>query len=602
MDAAYRQQLHAAVANATMWQDASSMEAIGEDPEAFSEEAVRDLWAAAPPRAHDGAHHVYVHVPFCKSVCTFCNYKRLRPSSPQLLDRYLERIETSLRTLGPGLSHLRFETLYLGGGTPTVLPAAKLDRLLSMLDASLHFVPGGRRVAEADPAVLGEARARVLARHGVHHVSMGVQTLDADVIRSHDRGAQDASLVARQVDHLRNAGIREFSFDLIVGLADTSAESVLADLDRLLTSLRPKWVDVYALTPTHRYVDLNFGGDFEAFHAFQRPILQEVHRRIGAVARRRGYAVRGSSGHSWSVERRFSLGELATGVALGAQGAARVLSRDLGDRPLTDVLRAAAGELGLHGRPSYTQLVSVQQRPLHLLGLGYSARSRIFGVASLTYQDPDDDPMAEGPAHYLGERHDLDDEARTYLLHMWRDGQGVDRRRFESLFGRSLDSMAGEALTRWRADGRLRELRGRVWLDLPPRREGLEALMWLYPTERLEDTLAARRGLVFRGDALRGAFHPFSVGGAICDGWMLASVAGPVVSLTHEDGSEARLRVVPDVRHTVGVVLRPASRRGGADAQRAVAALRKALAGQGASTWGREADSRPHEVHPAAVI
>lgn len=82
-----RRLLRSTLAEDTRWAATSILATPEEDPVRLSETEVRDLWAAAPTYAHDGAHHVDVHVMFCKSIRTLCNDERLRPSSPHLLDR-----------------------------------------------------------------------------------------------------------------------------------------------------------------------------------------------------------------------------------------------------------------------------------------------------------------------------------------------------------------------------------------------------------------------------------------------------------------------------------------------------------------------------------
>jgi coproporphyrinogen III oxidase-like Fe-S oxidoreductase len=79
-------------------------------PEAtVTEEQIRDVWAEAmanPVTDVETANNIYIHVPFCKSICNFCNYERLRPSNPRLLEAWLERVLRSMRTLGPAVNGL----------------------------------------------------------------------------------------------------------------------------------------------------------------------------------------------------------------------------------------------------------------------------------------------------------------------------------------------------------------------------------------------------------------------------------------------------------------------------------------------------------------
>src|SRR4029077_18608451 len=93
---------------------------------------------------------VYIHVPFCKSICNFCNYDRLQPSSPALLKTWLARVLRSLEVIGPSVRPFTFHALYIGGRAPSVLPAHMLHQLLEGLNATLSWHPRAQRKLEFD--------------------------------------------------------------------------------------------------------------------------------------------------------------------------------------------------------------------------------------------------------------------------------------------------------------------------------------------------------------------------------------------------------------------------------------------------------------------
>ena len=132
--------LHRLYASESEMVDASRLAYLLGPSKEWSEEAVAELWkdaAAASASGRKTHNHMYVHVPFCKSICSFCNYERLRPSRPELLQEYLDRCLQSIDRIAPSTQSLSFRSLYFGGGTPSTLPAKLLDQLLHKL--SSHF-------------------------------------------------------------------------------------------------------------------------------------------------------------------------------------------------------------------------------------------------------------------------------------------------------------------------------------------------------------------------------------------------------------------------------------------------------------------------------
>jgi oxygen-independent coproporphyrinogen-3 oxidase len=188
-----------------------------------------------PPRA------AYVHVPFCRHRCGYCDFT-LVAGRDDLIDGYLAAIErelTRLETPRP------VETRYLGGGTPTHLPAAALRRLLATVARWLPLDPGGEYSVEANPAGLDEARLDVLVEAGVNRVSLGVQSFDARQLATLERDHSPHDVV-EVVTRLRPR-IPNISFDLIFAVPGQS----LADWRNTLTAavaLSPPHLSTYGLT------------------------------------------------------------------------------------------------------------------------------------------------------------------------------------------------------------------------------------------------------------------------------------------------------------------------------------------------------------------
>lgn len=183
----------------------------------------------------------YLHVPFCAHRCGYCDFT-LVARRDDLIEAYLKALEIELRTLGEPRP---VETLFFGGGTPTHLSAAQLERLLAL--ARRWFIPAGEFEfsVEANPAGLDDDKIEVLAAHGVNRISLGVQSFDAAILqqleRDHDRAIVEevVARLKRQCDNL--------SLDLIFGVPGQSLELWRETLARAL-ALQPQHLSTYGLT------------------------------------------------------------------------------------------------------------------------------------------------------------------------------------------------------------------------------------------------------------------------------------------------------------------------------------------------------------------
>jgi oxygen-independent coproporphyrinogen III oxidase len=188
---------------------------------------------------------VYVHVPFCESVCYYCACnkvvtKRHERSEPYLLALFQE-IDIHVATLGRGQS---LSQLHLGGGTPTFLSDEQLERLLVKLQSAFRFVPGGEYAIEIDPRTVDAERLNRLAALGFNRLSLGVQDFDPQVQQAVHR-VQPYESVADLTVAARGAGFDSINMDLIYGLPRQTADSFQTTLERV-TELRPERIALYA--------------------------------------------------------------------------------------------------------------------------------------------------------------------------------------------------------------------------------------------------------------------------------------------------------------------------------------------------------------------
>ncbi|MFZ3123671.1 MAG: oxygen-independent coproporphyrinogen III oxidase [Acidovorax sp.] len=188
---------------------------------------------------------LYVHIPFCESLCYYCACNKIITKHHDRADvylRYLSR-EIDLHTAHCGTGQV-VSQLHLGGGTPTFLSDDGLRQLMAMLRRSFTFVPGGEYSIEVDPRTVTAERLAVLAELGFNRLSFGVQDFDAEVQKAVHR-IQPADQVFALVEASRALGFESVNVDLIYGLPRQTPES----FDRTLAQvaqLRPDRIALYA--------------------------------------------------------------------------------------------------------------------------------------------------------------------------------------------------------------------------------------------------------------------------------------------------------------------------------------------------------------------
>ena len=188
---------------------------------------------------------IYVHIPFCESLCYYCACNKIitkhhERSAPylQLLSR---EVDLHVRHLGRGAS---VSQLHLGGGTPTFFNDKELAELMAMLRRNFSLVPGGEYSIEVDPRTVDETRLETLARLGFNRLSFGVQDFDPTVQKAVHR-VQPAEQVFALVAAARRIGFESVNVDLIYGLPKQTPESFDRTLAQV-TELRPDRIALYA--------------------------------------------------------------------------------------------------------------------------------------------------------------------------------------------------------------------------------------------------------------------------------------------------------------------------------------------------------------------
>ncbi|HEU5182344.1 MAG TPA: radical SAM family heme chaperone HemW [Candidatus Polarisedimenticolia bacterium] len=198
-------------------------------------------------RQGDSPLGVYLHAPFCVSHCTYCDFYTRAYAGEGSLGRFAgalaEEIGISSRTLE--IAGRPVDSVYFGGGTPSLLTALQISRLLAALRSSFGVEPDAEISLEANPESVTEERLQAFRRVGINRLSLGVQSFEPAILAALGR-AHTADRAAQAFHEARAAGFDNVSLDLMLALPGQSPAILREDLQRLL-DLGPDHVSAYLL-------------------------------------------------------------------------------------------------------------------------------------------------------------------------------------------------------------------------------------------------------------------------------------------------------------------------------------------------------------------
>lgn len=196
---------------------------------------------------------IYIHIPFCVSKCGYCDFYSFGGSAAQY-EEYTSALLKSIHFFEERFSR-EADTLYFGGGTPSLLGGERIARIIEAVDKSFPLSGDAEITLEANPADDLRETLRLAAAAGVNRLSLGVQSADAAELRILGRRHTNADVI-RTVADARAVGIDNISLDLMLAIPNQSKESLAATLD-FMYSLAPSHISSYLLkleegTPFHK--------------------------------------------------------------------------------------------------------------------------------------------------------------------------------------------------------------------------------------------------------------------------------------------------------------------------------------------------------------
>ena len=187
---------------------------------------------------------LYIHIPFCDTICYYCGCNKIITKDKTRADEYLNYLEKEMALLAPHLGGRHpLAQLHFGGGTPTFLSDDQLERVFAMIREHFQLLPDGEYSIEIDPRKVGAATIEHLGRLGFNRMSVGIQDFDPKVQAAVNR-IQTVEETREVIEAARNSGFKSVSVDLIYGLPHQTLSSIETTFDTVL-SLAPDRLALY---------------------------------------------------------------------------------------------------------------------------------------------------------------------------------------------------------------------------------------------------------------------------------------------------------------------------------------------------------------------
>ena len=188
---------------------------------------------------------LYVHIPFCRAKCYYCNFNSY-PGLEALIPDYVSALLAEMERWAKLARGHKVQTMYLGGGTPSLLPSAQVAQLIEGAKACFLVATDAEVTLEANPGTVATAYLEAIRKAGVNRLSLGMQSFQPTFLKLLGR-IHDADEARRAFRWAREAGFDNVSLDLIYGLPKQTLEQWRLDLEEA-AAMRPEHISLYGLT------------------------------------------------------------------------------------------------------------------------------------------------------------------------------------------------------------------------------------------------------------------------------------------------------------------------------------------------------------------
>ena len=173
------------------------------------------LWSKN--NVHENNAALYVHIPYCRSKCSFCYFTVAANRNDDEIDVYLDALEKEIHLIAPHVRDRQIESVYIGGGTPTYLSARQLERLFKMLYKNYNLDHVKEWTIESTPTLATAEKLKIMKEYGVTRLSMGIQTTQDNILKKLNRSFERKD-IENVIEMSRNTGIENINLDFMYAL------------------------------------------------------------------------------------------------------------------------------------------------------------------------------------------------------------------------------------------------------------------------------------------------------------------------------------------------------------------------------------------------
>lgn len=328
---------------------------------------------------------LFVYIPFCQKKCFFCRQYSL-PENQNYMADYLKRMYLEFAEMKETFSGIKFDTLYIGGGTPTVLSSEDLEKLFLEIYDNFKIKKDSQIMIEATPTTINEEKVNVLKKNGVNRMTIGIQSFDQNVLKRNNRYDKKED-VKKIIKYIQKQNFCRISTDLIAGLPGETVTGFESGLNETI-AIKPDMINVYAFSPQKDTIFSKAKEEYSKLDMGRRSEMMRLARE--KLSKAEGYKPLQYGG--WAKDE---------------------LSRNIQE---TDFIEHKAS----------------------LLSFGHIARSHIYGFQKYMCLPKKHTDMASKKSNgfgYLGQTIDFEDEIRKYVIMNLR--RGISITKFFKLFGKS---------------------------------------------------------------------------------------------------------------------------------------------------------------------
>ena len=231
---------------------------------------------------------IYVHIPFCKQKCKYCDFTSF-PCMEDKYDKYFECVSKEIIEKADELSgkELKIDTIYIGGGTPSIVPARYIEKVLNLIFERFNVEKNAEITIEANPGTVDLEKLKKYLNIGINRLSLGLQSTNDELLKMLGR-IHSYREFEDVYDMAREAGFKNINVDLMIGLPNQSMEDVEDSLNKIINK-SPEHISVYSLIVEEetKMFDLIESGELELP---SEELERDMYWKVKNVLQDKGYA------------------------------------------------------------------------------------------------------------------------------------------------------------------------------------------------------------------------------------------------------------------------------------------------------------------------